>query len=95
MPELAAALTLPYMDAKMLTKLAAALKTEADRQGLSARQIARRSAGGITQQHVSKIFGGVARDPALGTVLVILGVLRKNLAWLHKQGITPPRHSAD
>jgi transcriptional regulator with XRE-family HTH domain len=71
---------------KLLERLAAVLRGEADAKTLTQAELAARA--GLLQQHVSDVLRG-KYPPNTRSLLAILRALGRDLAWLHKQGITP------
>jgi hypothetical protein len=63
------------------------LAPEAARQELSMYRVARLA--GLRDATVHDLFNGKTTGPGLPVLLRVLGALGRNLAWLHKQGITP------
>ena len=65
-----------------LSRLAAVLRAECVRQGLTHAELGTRS--GLPQPTVSRVLGG-ARSPAWDTLAALLGGLGRSLSWLDRQ----------
>jgi transcriptional regulator with XRE-family HTH domain len=70
----------------LLDRLASVLRAEAEAKTFTQQELAERA--GLRQQMVSDVLRG-KYIPNARALLALLRVLGRDLAWLHKQGITP------